>query len=396
MRYFLTFGLLILIRVFVEAQINFNQGKALSENYYIELPYKSVRGLMIVSVQIGGGSHDFLFDTGSATAVVGSLKRHIPESEQQLISISDSQNNKDSVFMGILPEITLGSCLFTGIPAFIIKESVHSQCLGFEGIIGSNLLRNSVVQIDTKRHTIIITNDVHEIKINEKYESKMKLDQQSGPIIDLQIGGQKGKMYKVPSLFDSGADMLFDFPDKIYQRLLGKGVVTDTLKGEGANSIGIFGLEKSLTKHKVHIKQFKIGDAIIHDVWAESSMDNESKIGVSLAKYGRITLDYRNKKFYLEPFEESTQYDEPFWPISPLLKEDRLIIGLIWSNAPKNIQLGDEIKAIDGHPTEATEICQLLLNSPLKNKTATMLLLHHKDGSEEEVRIEKNLPIPEQ
>ena len=64
----------------------------------------------------------------------------------------------------------------------------------------------------------------------------MKLDQQSGPIIDLQLSGEKSKIFKVPALFDSGADMLFDFPDKIYQRLLGKGVLTDALEGAFAAS----------------------------------------------------------------------------------------------------------------------------------------------------------------
>lgn len=137
----------------------FNQGGTGTKNYYVEIPYEISNGRIFVYPKIAGTKHKFIFDTGSTTTISNELAK------SSQTSIITSGTNKDvngisgRVDIVKIEEISFENLSFNNIPAIIFSPQLLT-CLGVEGSVGSNLLRNSIVKIDNERHVIILTDQI--------------------------------------------------------------------------------------------------------------------------------------------------------------------------------------------------------------------------------------------
>jgi hypothetical protein len=94
-----------------------------------------------------------------------------------------------------------------------------------------------------------------------------------------------------------------------------------------------------------------------------------------------FTLDYKNKNSYFELFEKDQNFEDSFWDVSPTFKDNKLVIGYIWSKElEKKIDLGDQIIKIDEMETENIDVCDILLNSPMETSQKVTLTVRTKNG----------------
>jgi len=366
---------------------DFNQGGFQEENYLVELPYENIRGKIVITVQVSGQPKRFLLDTGAPVAISERVYQEINPTILSKQEISDVNNKKDSLLVVLLNDLKLNNSLLSGIPAVVIKESLFKDCFDVDGFLGSNALRNSVVQFDSKRKIIRIANDISKLNIGAAKETDIVLDRQSSPILKIKIGKNISEML----LFDSGADEFYSMSNenlKKFKKAKGFEILAES---DGSNSIGLYGVANNTQTFRLVIPSLIFNDIEISDVVAESHSDENSRIGAKVLDYGIFTIDYKKMKSYFEPVEQPIKFREKYWTVNPSFVEGKLVVGKIWAKEIKKmISIGDPIVSINGMRTAGMTICDVLMKLSLDTLMKATIEVQTKSGKVQMVEISKN------
>ena len=146
-----------------------------AQQYKTVLPYRMVGGKMIVEMSINGSSRSFICEE---------LGLEVADSLQ----VTDVNSNQ-----AFYPLVTIQSLLtpdqkinFTNVPALKLSSPSPFECFQADGLIGSDLLARTMVEIDGKAKTITITSAEKASRVSLR---KMLPFVKAGmPIIALQAG----------------------------------------------------------------------------------------------------------------------------------------------------------------------------------------------------------------
>jgi hypothetical protein len=135
----------------------------------------------------------------------------------------------------------------------------------------------------------------------------------------------------------------------------------------------------------------ELNGVVFQNITTETSTDDNSKIGHDILKYGNATVDYKNKKFYLESFKNNINLMEKHFPITPRVDENKIFVGIIWDNALKDrVEIGDQIIAIDALNCEHIDVCDVLKpNFFFSDKDKITLTIRSKTGKIKDIKMEK-------
>lgn len=366
-----------------------NNGGTDQVHYYSALQCENINDKIIIKIKIKDRTYRFLLDTGAPTTISAKLFDELKPGIIAKISISDVNAAKDSIVVVSLNEILVGDVVFKNIPTLIIEHNVMFECFELDGIIGSNLLRNSILQIDESNKQVIITDDAERLNLKAKQSSEMFLDRQSSPIIWVNLKNKK--QAKEHLLFDSGMKGLYDLSLRHLELFQKQNIFKDIRKGIGSISLGLHGMAKDTTIYRLHLPVMEINGHKLLNIVTETTLDDNSRIGASLLQYGVVTVDYKNKKFYFNPYT-TTDMDasEKHFPVNLVPKNNQLYIGAVWDSALNTkISVGDQVVAIDGVNYENINICDLLLKSILKGKDKILLTTRDNSGKNIETIIER-------
>lgn len=366
----------------------FNQGGPTVKNYYTELPYQNIYGKLVVTVELSGVKHRFLFDTGAPVALSKQLAAQINAKTMHVDLINDANGVADSTTIVGIDDIRMGDVIFSGIPALVLLPDMY-KCWNVEGVVGSNMLRNSIVSIVADRQVIIITDEPDKLSLNKKHSVPLVLDannnHQSDPVI-------KVFMNKVSVLmaFDSGQSAFLRFTDD-YMNQLGKLNACQVVdKGYGASQIGAYGLQANADKYLVGVASLNIGSARFDNITAETNKNGNSAFGTKLLDYGNITLDFIHGKFYFDPRTETTNLAEKHWPFSPTMQGNKLVVGVVWQKGATLVKPGEQITAINGKDYSEVSLCDMLNNKPpLNGYEAGTITIKDAGGQLRNVQIVK-------
>jgi Aspartyl protease len=391
MRHFTFLLLFCISSVFCTAQnFTLNQGYTNQKNYFSIIKFENYYGFIIVSVKIKGDNYRFLLDTGAPNCISKALQQKLNFKLLKKIPVSDSNGTTDTMSVLLIDQLEFGGISFYNTPALIVDNPVFIDCMKIDGFIGSNMLRNSIIRLSYADSSIILTDKIKKLNLSKKIASKMILTPfQSNPYITVRLLGDDNGEDMV--LFDTGKRGFYDLADINYQTFKQHYIFNVEAAGFGRSSIGIHGDGKNVSGYRLQLPKMELNGETFNNISTETSMGEHSLIGHDILKYGNVTLDYKNKKFYFESFNDNIDLSEKNFPITPRVDDNKLFIGIIWGNDLKNsMQIGDQIIAIDGVNCEEWNICNSVsrIGFP-KDKDKITLSIKNKQGIINDVIIEK-------
>ncbi|MBB5639052.1 hypothetical protein HDE68_004990 [Pedobacter cryoconitis] len=365
----------------------YNQGGTAAKNYYQEIPYQTINGKMFIQAELNGKKHKFLFDTGAPVAISPELATELKAHFLDEDTLSDVNGVTDTMGVVQIPKIKIGSIQFNHIPAITFFPDFY-KCWNIKGVIGSNILRNSIVSIDELRHVIILTDQLEKLKLNDSYSSELvtNTSYQSNPIIKVLLKDN----ITLNLGFDTGDNEFLRISEDIISQLPDSGIYQVLAKGYGANTIGGLGLQQSAEKYLLRFSEMKIGNSLFSNVIVETNKSGTSAIGSKILKYGIVTLDFIHSRFYFNSTKKNNEVKERQWPFVPTVINDRLAIGVVWDKYKNEVKPGEQIIAIDGTDYSKVTLCDML-NRPhiLAGKESADITVKDEQGNLQKIQISK-------
>jgi len=375
---------------------NLNIGHSSDKNYYSEIKFEYTNNQIIVPVTIEKKTYRFLLDTGASSLISSALKSKIKTTLLNKIPITDVNNKTDSLEVVSIPHLTFGNISFENT-AVLVREIKNNKilfgCSNIDGIIGSNILRNSIIKIILDKRLIKITDNKNNIKLDRKNKLKLSLlGIQSMPFIWINIKGEKSGKSQV--LFDTGSNTFYDIAFKDYLFFKKRKIYTVFSEGMGSNTIGAFGNANKKNHYRIEIPQIKLGNSGFNNVTAETTDDNLSRIGIKLLEYGNVTIDFINKSFYFDSFQKSTNLVDKVYGFSPTIIDKKLTIGIVWKKElKKKIVYGNEILEINGVNFKNISQCEIIkrLANQMLNDNLELLVIN-SENKIIKLNVKKELP----
>ena len=363
--------------------ISVNNGNTQEQNYYSEIQFEYINGKIIIPVIINEITYRFLLDTGASNLITKKLASILNPKSLQEIKVEDANDNKSSMNVVELPNLTIGNIVFENSVALSSNDekNLFFDCFNLDGFIGSNLLRNSIIQIDIKNKNLIITNDATKLKLNKKKSLNLSLlGIQSSPYIWIKLKGEKSGKEQV--LLDTGMKGFYGVSSRNYSLFKDKKIFKLLAYGTGTESIGIFGNSKNTTQQSLMLPKIEIANSNFLNISTITTNDDNSKIGIELFENGTATIDFLNKKFYYEQFENNIDLTEKFSKFSATILNNKFSIGIVWDEKLKDIiYTGDEIIEINDKNYENYLLCELINNKLIfEDIEITKLKIKNKNG----------------
>jgi len=358
-----------------------NVGEINTKNYFESIKIGWVKSKIIVPIKIKGKTYRFILDTGAPNIISTKLYEDIKAETIDNILVRDAFGKEDSLRIALVGKLEIGNLSFenTASLVFDLEANKIFNCAKIDGFIGSNMLRNSIVQIDVPNKTLILTDNKKKLHLNKKNSLKMELlGMQSNPYVWIKLNGKKTGKEQV--LVDTGMDGFYDLSLKHFEIFRQDEIFGILNRGEGSSSVGIFGDVPVSEHYRVLTPSIGIAGVLFKNVVTVTTDDDNSRIGSEILKYGVVTIDYKNKRFYYNTSEQEYNLLEKISGFSYTMKNDKLVVGFVWDESLKNkIAYGDEIVEINGKGIDEFDFCDLILEEPYKEKGCLVKIKKH-DG----------------
>ena len=356
----------------------FLQGRA---QQYVEsvLPYRLVGGKMIVEMKMNGQVRSFIFDTGGQTALTEEVCKELKLPFLDSLKITDVNGKEGGYGRVLIHELidSEGKFIFKDIPAIVIPAPSPFVCFQVDGLIGSDLLKYLIVEIDGKSKTIkLIATDKNVTPSLRKMLPFAKAGVM--PVIQLQAGRDN-----LLTLFDTGYPGFLSLKKTDYRMLKEKNALYLTAEGYGEGGIGLGGMAKIDTLYRVELPVLSIGASRFFHVSAETSTPPYTLLGVKALEYGKVTIDYSRSRFYFEPYEIKEQsLQESYHDVVLRVIDGDLVVSSFWSGMKDVVDIGDKVLKINGHVVKKYDFCESVISGipELKKKKSNKLTISTKDG----------------
>lgn len=381
---------LIITSSTIAQNFNLNKGETETENYFTVVNFEFVNGKIIVPVVINNLTYKFLLDTGAPNLLSKKTSAILNPKLINKIDVNDANGNKSSMNIVEISNLSIGNINFKNSLALSSEDEKNLvfDCFNIDGFIGSNLLRNSIVQIDINKKTLIITDNIKNLRINKKNSSKLTLfGIQSSPYIWIKLSGEDSGKEQV--LLDTGMKRFYSISNK-HLNLFEKAKIFEVNAiGNGTESIGLFGNSIANSHKRLLLPKLKISTSNFLNITTITTNDDNSKIGINLFEKGIGTIDFKNKKFYFDEYAIDTDLTEKQIGFSPTILNKKLSIGIVWDENLKNIIFtGDEIIAINNINYENYPICDFISKESIfKDIVIEKITIKNKEGEIKELKI---------
>lgn len=391
---FLLIGLLLLTQsIFCQQSANLAQ-----QDFLEEIEFEWIRGLIFIPVQIEGNTYRFILDTGGALAISTALQEQFSFEQVATANVVGINKLSKRVPYVKVPLVRLGSLEFSNYRAIVSDYSGYPlSCLAADGIIGRDFLRDLILELNLPEKKIKLSDNPLKLNLPKKGEIPVKIQRKSSlPYIKVEVA-PFGKEWAV---FDSGSDDLFSFKTKTIEKLRQKAKFREHPVETyfGVTSLGSSGIiPKPMAAYTTSIEKLQLGDAVMESFYADLSKRSRSRVGTGLMRYGIVTVDYQEKKFYFQPKEsiqKATAMKRSMGFLPRFTGEAYIVSALqVGSEAEeKGLRLGDtllQINDIDLRDIQSIDHCQLYLKEDKWGGTEETKLTFLSNGKEKTITVKR-------
>jgi len=346
-------------------------GKVVNKNFTKIFPFEWSGGLPIVKVTINGKVYNFLFDTDAPTMIPENLVRGLHLKLVNKIKLNDSGGRRLDRSLYRLPLLSVAGIKFRDfvVSPANFKDFFPISCLGFDGILGYNYIRDLKVKIDYENQKITF--------------SDMPIPHDGYIPLDIHFEPKQGPMVELNFSFGSGY-FIFDTGKNTDIQLGNPAVIPDFDKQGypyretfGAFSASIANNNIDRLKRTYLVKNFSL-DSILHIKSFPVSIDNSNAylIGDGFLKHFTFIFDLPGQKAYFQKInnkEINEGFDDtfgftPFWT-----EKDGLFISAITDKTPAaqaSLKVGDKILSLNGKDVskiKKEDFCELLQQASTPN-----------------------------
>lgn len=338
----------------VQAQLaRYSVAKSISHKHFVDsIDIEWENRQVYLPVEIGGKTYRFLFDTGSAQAVIFA-DRPIPGcvAAGQILS-HDAVGASDTVKMLTLPPIKIGRNTFVGCQATLQQRAVNGR--NIDGIIGFDVVNRGLnAKIDVRQCRLILTDQKNFFDDESGYEVRYKL-RYHVPYLIIKPYGR----FSESALFDTGSRHLYAMNRGQFHQMADRvgPAVESQVEGRalGRSAIGLFGTEPLGEVVFLNFSRFRFGDCTFTDLHTTTTQ-GDSHIGASILEYGALVINPQRKRMRFLPYEQTAEIrvGNPQTEIAFVSDGGRPCVGLVWERGEpfrQGFRQGDIITAIDGRP----------------------------------------------
>lgn len=342
-------------------------------DHQFTVPFELITNHILIPVTINNQKLSFIFDTGDKYAIVDSARARAlglkMGSDLQVHGAGEKTipgNFVKDEHYGVAGLWNFSGPVYLSVPLNDISAALGRQV---DGIVGSDLIRLFVVEIDYAKRKLIFHDRDKFSYTGSGIKLPIEFDSQDHPVVTAQLKTNGRELPAGKYVVDLGANttIVLNTPFVNEERLL-EGLhvsVAGTTRGTG-------GLVKGRTGR---VDSLRLGNWTLPQPYATFSQDSKGAnatsdvqgyIGTEIMRRFRLFLDYAGKNIILEPTE---QLQDPFpfemsglvlQGFGPDYKQMKVIsVAEESPGSEAGIKPDDVLVAIDGQPTSSTTLADL-------------------------------------
>ena len=383
---------LLVIFIGVNASAQMNQGKLLTKNNYLEIPFTETIKEIHTKATLKDDEYDFMLDTGAPTFISSELqeKYHFPSVYKG--KTEDATGNKVKTEVVIIDTIKFGKFIFTDIPAVVIDMKVSPiECLNLPANIGSNILRQLYVQFDIADHYVALTDNKTLFKKPAPITLPMHFNVQSDVYFPVKLNNNIIDTIH----FDSGDGQFYSCSKRTMDKYIAAYPDQIIRSGYGTIFMGIGGAGESFPQYVVKPQCIKVDNSLISGAALTIAGNDRSRMGRDLLNYGTLQLNYPDSSYAFEGYSSPLVTPHFDFGFHAVMDEDDIIVGCVWKNTlaeQQGLQVGDKLLKVDDLDfTKATkcEVENATRNINHVEKNTITITFRHKKQKPQTITLEK-------
>lgn len=366
------------------------KAKVQKQHFYQEISFTLQHNFPVFEVALGKDNipFNFMFDSGGFTVL---SKRAIEQTngikKRSYIDVRDANKVTARVEVYELPRLMVGDVALekVGFAQIGFTESALFSCMGIDGTLGPNILKEDVWHFDYDAQKIIWTDDLGKIpQLDQAIRVPISTNNIHKPWIPFTVGGVSKR-----AIVDTGANSLFAVPGvdtAIWQNQF-PFVRTFGNQGQAGNS--------ALSTNGAFIKMDTIAFAglqlspVIANV---GQFLQDYILGNRIMEHYNLTFNLSENELYFHQRpgkklkEEVTSFGCSFD-----FKNGQVVIGALYEGGPAmkaGIQSGDIVRKINGKSYSFANYCDFINNFEI-NQTSQLELEISRAGQKRVLQLEK-------
>ncbi len=307
------------------------------------IPFEMIEDGIFINVEINKKTYCFLFDTGmSITLLSDELKNEIPlKTTNANLEATDASNRKGKHNVFLLKKMKIGGKRIKNAPIFFtdISHIKNRICKDIDGILGASAMSVYIWSIDFERKEISITKKEDIIPQNS---------------VGIPFFWERGVPHfktiirkdTLDLVFDTGFNSGFSVDLEHYDKIKDN----QFLKSEGRTFISMYS-GKNISTEFSDTMDVQLAHHLFKSCFVSSTTDGSNLVGMSFFKNYKTTIDFFNKKVYLQANKKQDLQILHFG-VALYAENNQLKVIKKYDIEPvKGLKLGDVIYSVNGIDT---------------------------------------------
>ncbi len=331
--------------------------------------FERITGLIRIPVVVNGEVHYYMFDSGAEQSVIredGAAK--LEKAAGFGVRMKDSQDNVTWQPKYLIPSLKIGSSEISDLKVVSFPDSPLFHCMGIEGVIGVDIIRQFDWLIDFDKQYIVKMDVSDTLKALKDFVSLDFYTRRLRPMIKLKTGSKV-----IDYLFDCGANVN-GIEKKSYKKV--KGEIIKSYDEVSASSGASSFFNQSNETAFVIATQPDPSATTTYNAMFNTISEGENKIGNEFWGRNQVFLSWTKSKLLFRP--ANPEKEKTFGVFFRLIDSALVVTSMTFTDPiiKTGLKAGDKVKSINGRTFK--DSCELITYQFLSKEET--LVIEAEDG----------------